>query len=55
MTKKDAEEVLAVFKRIDKISQEMKLEVKKAKDTRNVIKAELHKISVSLEKIDRWL
>lgn len=55
MTKKDAEEVLAVLKRVDYISEEMKLEVKKAKDTRNAIKAELHKISVSIAKIDKWL
>jgi len=55
MTKKDAEEVLAVLKRVDQINEEMELELKKAKDTRNAIKAELHKISVSLAKIDKWL
>jgi hypothetical protein len=55
MTKKDAEEVLAVFKTIDKTIEEMKVVLKEAKDTRNTIKAELRKISVSLEKIDKWL
>ena len=55
MTKKDAEENLAVIKKMDKTLQEMRVVLEESKETRNAIKAELHNITVCLAKIDKLL